>query len=246
MKTGMYLYAVLACDVDPSDAGPIGIEGGEVRAVALGDIAAAVSPVPRARLRPERKHVAAHHAVLARLMRKATVLPAAFGLIAPSDEAVKYFLASRREVLQEQLARVAGKVEMGLRVSWNVPDLFAHFVAMHPELREVRDQLRLRPEVARGDLIEVGQLFDRILETERDTHFARVAESLAARGVDVKREPPRNEREVLNLACLVPREQEREFERIVAAAAEPFDDHFTFTHDGPFAPYHFAELTLSV
>ncbi len=246
MKTGMYLYAVLAGDVDPSDAGPIGIEGGAVTRVALGDIAAAVSPVPRARLRPERKHVAAHHAVLSRLMRKATVLPAAFGLIAPSAEAVKYFLASRREVLEEQLARVAGKVEMGLRVSWNVPDLFAFFVSMHPELREVRDQLRLQKEVARGDLIEVGQLFDRILETERDVHFGLVSEALAAHGVAVKREPPRNEREVMNLACLVPREQELAFERLVATAAEPFGDHFTFTHDGPFAPYHFAELSLSV
>ncbi|UQA57622.1 GvpL/GvpF family gas vesicle protein [Polyangium aurulentum] len=246
MKTGMYLYAVLACGHDSSSVGPIGIDGGEISCVALDDVAAAVSPVPRARLRPERKHVAAHHAVLARLMRKSTVLPAAFGLVAPSEEAIRYFLASRRDVLREQLARVAGKAEMGLRVSWNVPDLFAFFVAMHPELREVRDQLRLRREVARGDLIEVGQLFDRILETERDAHFARVSEALSAHGIAVKREPPRSEREVMNLACLVPREQEREFERIVAAAAEPFDDNFTFTHDGPFAPYHFAELTLSV
>jgi hypothetical protein len=246
MKTGMYLYAVLANDHDPSSVGPIGIDGREVSCVALGDVAAAVSPVPRARLRPERKHVAAHHAVLARLMRQTTVLPAAFGLIAPSDEAVRYFLASRLDVLKEQLARVAGKVEMGLRVTWNVPDLFAYFIAMHPELREVRDQLRLRKDIARGDLIEVGQLFDRILETERDTHFARVSEALSAHGVAVKREPPRSEREVMNLACLVPREQEADFERIVAAAAEPFDDHFTFTHEGPFAPYHFAELSLSV
>jgi hypothetical protein len=82
-------------------------------------------------------------------------LPAAFGLIAPSDEAVCGLLLERGALLREQLEHVAGKVEMGLRVSWSAPDLFEYFVALHPALGATRERLRGRTDVGREELIAV-------------------------------------------------------------------------------------------
>ena len=58
---GTYLYAVLSGTQESGEVGPIGIGGGEVYYVTAGDLRAAVSRVSRARLRPERKHLLAHH-----------------------------------------------------------------------------------------------------------------------------------------------------------------------------------------
>lgn len=240
---GTYLYAVLAGE--GGSYGPIGIGGGEVHCVVLGDLSAAVSEVRGGRVRPERRSVAAHHAVLERLMRDATVLPAAFGLIARSDEAVRRVLRDHQEVLREQLAQVAGKVEMGIRVSWSVPDLSGYFLATHPELREARDHLKASGGGSRDQKIAVGALFARAVEADREACAARVTAALEERGVEVKQSPPRDEREVMSLACLVPRDDRPAFEQAVEQVAATFDEHFKFVLTGPWAPHNFTSLKLA-
>jgi hypothetical protein len=239
---GTYLYAVLAGTAGVGELGSIGVEGGEVYCVTAGDITAAVSRVSRARLRPERKHLLAHQTVLRRLMEHGTVLPAAFGLVARSDEAVRGRLSENGALFREQLERVAGKVEMGLKVRWSAPDLFDYFVSTHPQLSAARERLRNRQEVGREELIAVGKLFESLREAAREEHCERVAAVLQARGVELKRNPPRGEDEVMNLSCLVPREGLGAFEKAIEAAAADFDDHFTFEFNGPWAPHSFTEL----
>lgn len=243
---GTYLYAVLADTLEVEGWGPMGVEGGEVDCIRAGRLSALVSRVSRARLRPERKHLLAHQAVLRRAMEHVTVSPAVFGLIARDEEAVRALLLESEAMFLEQLARVAGKVEMGLKVSWSAPELFEYFVEVHPELQEVRDALKGRDGVGREELIEVGKLFARIRDADRQAHGERVAAVLEARGIELKWNPPKTEREVMNLACLVPREALGTFEQMVAAAAAGFDDHFTFEFNGPWAPHSFTELALKL
>ena len=54
----------------------------------------------------------------------------------------------------------------------------------------------------------------------------------------------RNEREVLNLACLIGRNGEAKFEEGVIKAAGLFDDNYSFDYKGPWAPHNFVELDL--
>lgn len=241
---GTYLYAVLAGGEGAGETGLTGIEGGEVYRITVGDISAVVSRVGRARLRPERKHLLAHQAVLRRLMEHTTVLPAAFGLVARSDESVRGRLLESQELFREQLEHVAGKVEMGLKVSWSTPNLFDYFVATHPELGAARDRMKGRQDIGREELIAVGKLFENLREADRQAHSERVAAVLQERGVELKWNPTRGESEVMSLACLLPREGLAAFEKLVEAAAEGFDDHFTFEFNGPWAPHSFTQLKL--
>jgi hypothetical protein len=241
---GTYLYAVVSGTPGPGEPGPIGLEGGEVYFVTVGNIAAAVSRVSRARLRPERKHLLAHQAVLRRLMEHGGILPATFGLVARDDEAVRGRLLESQSLFQEQLAHVDGKVEMGLKVSWSAPDLFGYFVARHPELAAARDRMK-SGGISREELIAVGKLFESLREADRQVHAERVAATLQERGIELKWNTPRGEREVMSFSCLVPREALDTFEKVVEAAATGFDDHFTFEFNGPWAPHSFTELKPS-
>ena len=245
-KGGEYLYAIAALGKDhPNDVA--GIDGGAVYSVRHGRVAAVVSDCARQKVRPERAHLSAHKEVLQRLMLDSTVLPMAFGTIADDMKAVRRLLTLNQEVFLEQLERVAGKVEMGLRVKWDVPNIFEYFIETHPELRAARDRLLgNQREPRQEDRIELGQLFDRILNDDREAHAEKLEEALAPCCAGIKRSPLRNVNEVANLNCLVARHEQKQLEEAVFQAASLFDNNYAFDLNGPWAPHNFVEMDLQL
>ena len=242
-KIGEYLYAI-AHTRSLADFAELGIDGAPVRLVREGELAALVSPIMRSRIRPERRNLGIHNSILKRAMQDASILPVAFGVIASDETALRTALRKNRTALLAQLSQVEGKLEMGLRVVWDVPNLFEYFVNMRPELRAARDASSGPQNARRDEMIELGRLFAELLNEERDRHYERVAEVLTRHGVELKRNPTRNERDVLTLACLIPRTAQAEFEQAVTEAAAGFDSSFTFDFNGPWAPHNFVELNL--
>jgi hypothetical protein len=243
-KTGRYLYAIVAGTADRAD-GPIGIEGGSVYTISAGRVSAVVSDVPDQKVRPERRHLAAHQEVLKRLLGETTPLPMAFGIIADGPHAIQKILSRNEKTFLGQLQRVTGKVEMGVRVTWDVPNIFEYFVQTHPDLRVARDQfLGTHREPTQEEKIEVGRMFDRLLNEDREAHAQKVEEVLAPLCSEIKHNPSRNEREVMNLACLIERDAQKRFEEGIFEAAKGFDDSFALDFNGPWAPHNFVEIEL--
>ena len=242
--SGRYLYAITDAVEYPA-CGDIGVNGATVYPVSQGPIMALVSDITEKRIRPERKNLVAHHAVVKRLMEQTTVLPVAFGTIADSPRAVREILTENSGIFAEQLDRVRGKVEMGLRVSWDVPNIFEYFVNRHPELAQLRDSvLGKQRGPTQEDKIELGRLFDRLLAQDRERHTEAVTDVLAPHCADIKENQPREEREVMHLACLVERNAKKGFEDGVFEAAKLFDNSFAFDFNGPWAPHHFVNVAL--
>ncbi len=239
-----YLYAIVTGG-EPRAYPSLGIEGKDVYTITDGRVAAVVSSLTSSKIRPERANLRAHQAVLKRLIDDTTPLPMAFGTIADNPQAIHKILVQNRRAFDEQLTRVAGKVEMGLRVTWDVPNIFEYFVNTHTELRLVRDRLMsARHEFTQEEKIELGRMFDRLLNEDRDEHTAKVERVLAPLCVEFKANPCRNEHEVINLACLVKRDAQETFSTGVFAAAKFFDNNFSFDYSGPWAPHNFVELDL--
>jgi hypothetical protein len=245
-KQKLYLYAVAPASKG-WNFGPIGVDGGTVSSIANGRVSAVVSEVPQ-KLRPERRQLAAHQEVLKRLMLEADgVLPVSFGVVADDAEAIRGILSRSQKPFLEQLRRVAGRVEMGLRVTWDVPNIFDYFVHMHPELRVARDRsFSGHREPTQDDKIELGRLFDRLLMEDREAHTERVVELLTPNCAEIKRNTPRTEREAVNLACLVGRDGQQQFEAAVFEAAKLFDNSYAFDYNGPWAPHNFVDVTLDL
>jgi hypothetical protein len=245
-KSGRYLYAVVPGPVEQVYTFK-GLEGKPVYTITNGKVAAVVSDVPNEKIRPERRHLAAQQAVLRELLAEAAMLPMAFGIIADGPKAIQKILSRNQEAFLKQLQRVAGKVEMGLRVSLDVPNIFEYFVNTHPELRAARDRF-LGPyrNPSQEDKIELGRLFDRLLNEDREAYTDKVEEIMSHYCREIKRNKCRNESEVMSLACLVPRPGQDRFEEGVFAAAKLFDNNFTFDYNGPWAPHNFVELDLQL
>jgi hypothetical protein len=239
-----YVYAIVFGD-SAAPPGSVGIDGLELQVVTEGRVAAVVSDAPGPKIRPERRHLAAHQSVLKQLMVSTTPLPASFGIIADSTEAVHRILSRNQRALLAQLNRVAGKVEMGLRVTWDVPNIFEYFVNTHAELRAARDRLLSNGEGPTHDgKIEVGRMFDSLLSGDREHYTDRVERLLTPACVEFKANKCRSEKEVMNLACLIDRTGQECFAEAVFEAAKVFDNNFAFDYSGPWAPHNFVELDL--
>ncbi len=242
--SGCYLYAVRDSG-SPVPEGLTGVNGATVYAIDYGPIAALVSDILEKRVRPERKNLVAHHAVVKRLMEDQTILPMAFGTIADNRESIVDILKESEALFIEQLERVRGKVEMGLRVVWDVPNIFEHFVKSHVELAELRDVLIGKQRgPSQDDKIELGRQFDRLLASDRDRYTESVSKVLSSVCAEIVENPPRDEKEVMHLACLVDRSMMKRFEDGVFKAAGLFDNSYSFDFNGPWAPHHFVNVTV--
>jgi Gas vesicle synthesis protein GvpL/GvpF len=244
-RDGQYVYAIIG-NAQEREWDVCGIDGQAVHTIAAladGWVSAVVSDISYPRIRPERRHLAAHRQVLKRLMEETTLLPMRFGTITDNADEVRRVLSLNGERFLAQLDRVSGKVEMGLRVRWDVPNVFGYFVDREPELRRLRDRcFGGQNHGTREEKIAIGQYFDRLLNGEREACIRRVEEIIARCCAEIKTNSCRNEREVMNLACLVERDAGGEFEAAVTEAARLFDDDFAFEYNGPWAPHNFVDV----
>jgi hypothetical protein len=244
-KTGRkYLFAILyAADVRHWDCS--GLDGKEVSVIVEGRLAAVVGGVSSPKVRPERRNLAAHQQVLKALLAHTTPLPMSFGILAENPQDVGKILRRNQRTFLEQLEHVAGKVEMGLRVNWDVPNIFEYFVNTHDELRAARDRILGSDRPAtQEEKIELGRTFDRLLSEDRDNHTEQVERVLSRACSETKPGKCRTEQEVMNLACLVEREMQETFAQAVFQAAQMFDNNFSFDYNGPWTPHNFVNVAL--
>jgi hypothetical protein len=241
-----YIYAII--DGAPrGDYGAIGIDGSPLEFVSGRGVTSVVSPAAADRVRPERRYLAAHREVLRRLIEQENaVLPICFGTIAAGTEEITAMLALHRPMLARQLRRVSGMVEMGLRATWEVNNIFDYFISIKPELRAARDRVFGRRQPTQDEQIELGRTFERLLAQERDAHTRIVEHALAACCAEIRRQTPRDEREIMNLACLIQRGRQADFEAGLFEAASHFDNSFAFDFSGPWAPHSFAEININL
>lgn len=245
-QTGLYLYGITA-----DDGGAVhfagGVAGADVETIAEGRVAAVVSRVGQGRLRPQRANLAAHHRVLTDLARQRPVLPVVFGTITAGEDELRSVLRQNHDTLAASLERLRGKVEMGLKVYWDLPNVFDYFVASYQELESMRNRL-FRPgrTPTVEEKIALGELFVSLLQQARQRHTRRVQEALVPCCDEIRVVDAGEEKMIMKLACLLEEGRQQQWEEGVREAARLFDDHYRFDYSGPWPPYNFAAVDLDL
>jgi hypothetical protein len=111
----IYLYCLLRAIREPP-AQLRGIDGAAVRAVPLGRLAAWVSDTVESSVAVTTERATAHDTVVRAALKMETPLPARFGQIVGDEEALAQAVQARRDQLEKALDRVAGAVEMTVRL----------------------------------------------------------------------------------------------------------------------------------
>lgn len=254
--SNLYLYAITVPEAEPHLRNLRGVRGrgrnntgaSRISLLEVDGISMVVSPFQGRKVRPERRNISAHHAVQRALMNQGfPFLPAAFGMVAPSQGSLERLLEANRENVRREMDKLADKVEMGLKVRWDVPNIFEYFVYRFRELSHLRDRLLSSPGgVRHEDRIALGETFASIRKDVRAQDTETILEVLEPTVVAVHEDTPSSDDMVARLAFLVEADREKDFEKAVFEAAGHFDNDYAFDYNGPWPPYNFVEVSLTL
>lgn len=242
---GKYLYGFTDGQSSPLTE-LLGLAGAPVHVLRFQDVAALVSDHPVEKLSLLRRNLEPHHRVVREAGQQATFIPATFGHISESAEQILDLLRDNYAAIQEELHRLAGKVEMGVKLLWDVDSIFDFFVSFDRELRNRRDRVFGRSRPTLEEKLELGAYFDKRLKQERERLGNLIIEALRPLTSEVRVNPPSDEKMVLNAAFLIERSREKEFEESLYRAAGMFDSNFALDYSGPWPPYTFVRLSLKL
>src|SRR6202451_2259643 len=234
-QEGRYVYGITKSR-EPVSFGRMGIGGsGEmVYVVPHGDIAAVVSRTPVFIFDPTRENALAHEHVIETVMKTHTIIPMSFGTVFRTDDDIREVLRSIYPSVKDVLKQMAGKVEFGLKVTWDRDHIVDELQREHEEIR------RFHQEITRKHLqstyfarMQLGRMIDKALE-ERSVEYVRVIyETLRAICVASRDNKPIGDKMILNAAFLLEREREAEFDAAVNRVAKKFGERLNFKYTGP-------------
>ncbi len=227
----LYLYAITGPDGDHGRLAR-GLRDAPVYALPYRDLRAIVSPIPDGAIAAAEPDALRHEQVVEHLMAQGPALPVRFGTLLADDERVRALLASRHAEFASALGRVAGKVEMGVRVLWDRP----------PDGGACSEAEGERDHGGPGFHYLMARLDEHRRETASRAHAERLADgldsALAVHAAEACRSLLLTPNLPVNTAYLVPRENVADF----CAAVERQRARLPGCRllcSGPWPPYHF-------
>ena len=251
-----YLYAIVQATTTPPvelDTLGLGLNETPLQRIAQDELAAVVSA-----WRPSHNEAAPvaseadvwrHEQVIEALMMRGPTLPVRFGTIMADADRVQTLLAARREAFEVDLAHVAGRVEIGLRVLWTPPpsaqppaqiDEMPRQSLRQPEGSQAEDSTALSAGPGTHYLQRLA-----IQQRRQDSVLAQgkaLATELNARlqllAADVRMQVLQSERLLLSAAYLVESASVEAFRSQIEALRGTYLS-LSFLVSGPWPAYHF-------
>jgi hypothetical protein len=207
-----------------------GVDGGALDAIRCGALQAVVSPLAGAQVALSRARLLEHEAVVEALMGRRAVLPARFGAVAAPAQ-VAAALERHGPLLAANLARVRGRVEIGLRALWAAP-------AAAPEPPPPPDRSDGRAYMR--SLLAAAQR-DRRRQELAEAVAAEIAAAVAGVADAETHELLPAPRWLLKAAFLVRRERVPELRRRIAAIGAAHGE-LALMATGPWPAYSFTDV----
>src|SRR5947208_7334604 len=247
---GRYVYGVIhSAPKEPIGFGRTGIGGfGEqVYTVHHGDIAAVISKTNVFIFDPTRENALAHEHVIELVMKTHTIIPMSFGTVFRTDDDIREVLKSIYASLKDVLEQMAGKVEFGLKVTWDRDQIVEELKRQDEEIH------RFHLEITKKHLqstylarMQLGRMIDKALVETSSQYVREIYEALRNVCVASRDNKPIGEKMIMNAAFLIERQRETEFDAAVNRVAKRFGNRLNFRYTGPWPPYNFVNIRLKL
>src|SRR5213078_4312760 len=171
---GRYVYGIVEAK-EQTSFGKIGIGGaGEmVYTVKYLDIAAVVSKTAVYIFDPTRENALAHEHVIETVMKTYTIIPMSFGTVFRTDDDIREVLRSIYVSLKDVLKQMAGKVEFGLKVTWDREKVIEELKRDHEEIHRFHMELtRKHLQSTYFARMQLGRMIEKAL-AERSADYVR-------------------------------------------------------------------------
>jgi len=241
----------------------IGGPGNQVHTIPYRDISAVVSDASLEPPEPTIECVLAHEGVIEEVMAEHTVLPLRFGIVFASEARVKEMLEENYRGYKENLVRLHGKVELGLKVLWEEEKIRREVERASERVARFREEMAGRAQEskrARGtpamrgkgyylqmklekDVTQLEQLVGEEMEVARESAALPIFQDLRGRAVDACLTRLLDQSTILNAAFLVYQEEMEVFsQRVEELKSANVEKGVEFALSGPWPPYNFVCL----
>jgi Gas vesicle synthesis protein GvpL/GvpF len=238
----LYVYGVVPGDAKAPDG--TGIDGGALRVIPGGDVAALVSEVPPEELDPTRERLTTHMDVLKRAHDATRVLPMRFGVVMPGEDAVRAdLLEAYAPRLTELLTAIAKRGELEVRATYREEAVMRAVLERHPEIRQARESLAGKPDDATYyERIQLGEQVAAAITEVRDEQRNAMLDALSPLAVETRASEPAHELDALSAAFLVDEDKLDAFDAAVNDLDRRFGDLVRLKYFGPLPPHSFVDL----
>jgi hypothetical protein len=159
-----------------------------------------------------------------------TILPVKFGTLVEDEDEIRRILEQGYNKLVPTLNRMNGLVEIEVAATWDLKKV----------LKEIRDEAQIR----QPGCSMAGKLVKESLDRRRESYRNQTMQSLARTAVDVKPNALVADEMVMNIAFLIQRERQVDFDGQVRRINQALDDQINFRVIGPLPPYSFSTVEI--
>jgi len=196
---------------------------------------------------PTRENALAHEHVIELVMKTHTIIPMSFGTVFRTDDDIREVLKSIYASLKDVLEQMAGKVEFGLKVTWDRDRIIEELKRDDEEIHRFHQELTKKHlQSTYFARMQLGRMIDKAM-VERSAEFVReIYDGLRSVCVASRDNKPIGDRMIMNAAFLIQRERETDFDAAVNKIAKKFGDRLNFKYTGPWPPYNFVNIRLKL
>jgi hypothetical protein len=241
---GKYIYGIIE-EPKTRKFGFPGVGDAEVYTINHDGIAAIVSDTELQEIDPTRKSVHTHTVVQDELLKEYTLLPMGFGMIAASEDEVRRLLEKNYEGLVGELNRLAGKIEVEVKVFWDQEAITEELQGESQKLSKLKARINAASSVeAQSLLVEVGKLVEHIALDWKTNYAELVYTTLKKLSHDAQVNNLVGIKNLLNASFLIEKPRESVFKEEVYKLDSKFRGKVNFKYVGPLPPYNFIKLEL--
>lgn len=244
-STGYYLYGFSDCK-RLEDIQVNAVAGnGHIQNIPYQGIGILCSPANGKKLKPSRENLMNHQKVLEKWMKKHTVLPVRFGVVAQSKGALQKGVSTSLPIIRSNLHKYSHKIELNIKAFWEKDFIYNHIQEKYPEIKRFKKAVtKLRGTTAHHRSIDLGQMVERALIAEGEREAKEIIDEIETTTIQTKKSKIFGELMFLNLAALVNSDCESALDDAVNKSATKRQGKVSFKYVGPSVPASFVNIHL--
>jgi len=186
-----------------------------------------------------------HQLVVEHVMRRYTVLPVKFGTVLTTSDEVRNLLSQGHSQLVYALTWIQDKVEVEVAATWDKRQVLRK-IRTEPDIMLAREAIASRPgQQNPEERIHLGQMVTASMDWRRDSYREQMMNFLMPVTVDVQSNALVSDDMLMNVAFLVEKANQEEFDSRVRQLNDLFHDQIDFRVIGPLPPYSFATVEVA-
>jgi len=178
------------------------------------------------------------------MMKEHTVLPVKFGTVLTTSDEVHSLLSQGHSQFVDALNWVQDKVEIEVAATWNKNKILQE-ISTEPEIIRASKALIDKKQQTLQEQIQLGRIVKASMDKRRSSYREQMINFLMSLAIDLQPNVLVSDEMVMNVAFLVEKANQEEFDSCVKQLDDLFHNQINFRIIGPLPPYSFATVEVS-